>query len=72
MEQSSGESIFSKKPFTIIAIIVFSIVSCGHLFRLFFTWEITFNGAIIPVWVSGFGFLIAAGLAWMLWKETFK
>jgi hypothetical protein len=60
------------KPFTTISIIVFSIIAFMHLLRLFFGWEVIINGMIIPIWISVPGFLIAAGLALMLWIESRK
>lgn len=60
------------KPFTTIAIIVFSLVALMHLLRLLFGWGVVVNGFIIPVWVSILGFAIAAGLAFMLRREAQK
>jgi hypothetical protein len=60
------------KPFTTIVIIVLSIIGFIHLLRLYFGWEVTINGMIVPLWVSAPGFLIAAGLALMLWRESRK
>jgi hypothetical protein len=60
------------KPFTAIAILVFSLIGCVHLLRLFFGWEVVINGMILPVWISAPGFLIASGLALMLWQESRK
>jgi len=70
IEASTKKSKRSSKPFTIIAIVVFSFVSCIHLFRLFFEWEIILNGMIIPLWFSVLGFVIATVLAVMLWREA--
>ena len=61
-----------EKPFTTIVVIVLSVIAFLHLIRLYFGWQITINGAIVPVWVSVPGFLIASGLALMLWKESHK
>ena len=58
------------KPFTAIAVIVFSVIAVLHLLRLFFRWEIILNGGILPMWVSIPGFIIAAGLALMVWRES--
>lgn len=58
------------KPFTLIAIVVFSLVSILHLVRLILGWEILVGGVTIPLWLSGIGFIIAGGLAAMLWRET--
>jgi hypothetical protein len=60
------------KPFTTIAIIVFSLIAFMHLLRLFFVWEVTINGMIVPAWLSVLGFLLSSGLALMLWRESRK
>ena len=60
------------KPFTPIAIIVFSLIAFMHLLRLLFVWEVTINGMIVPVWLSLLGFMISSGLALMLWRESRK
>ena len=60
------------KPFTMLAVLVFALVAILHLFRLVFGWEVTFNGAVVPTWLSIAGLLIAAGLAIMLWRESRK
>ena len=57
------------KPFTKIAIAVFSLVAVLHLLRVIFGWEVIVSGIIIPLWVSVVGFIIAAGLAVLLWRE---
>ena len=57
------------KPFTIVAIIVFSIASLLQLTRLLLGWDITINGITIPLWASGVAFIVAAGLAAMVWRE---
>jgi hypothetical protein len=60
------------KPFTTIAIIVFSLIAFMHLLRLLFVWEVSINGMIAPVWLSLLGFMISSGLALMLWRESRK
>ncbi len=60
------------KPFTTIAIIVFSLIAFIHLLRLFFGWEVTIGGMVLPIWISAPGFFIASGLALMLWRESRK
>jgi len=57
------------KFFTTIAIVVFVLVSLFHLLRYFLGWEIIINTVVIPMWVSLLGFVIAGGLAFMLWRE---
>ena len=58
------------KPFTLIAIVLFSLIALLQLLRFFLGWEIMVNGMTIPVWASAIGFVIAAGLALMVWRET--
>jgi hypothetical protein len=60
------------KPFTVITIIFLSIISLAHIFRYICQWEVTVNGIHIPVWISGIAAILAAGLAYMLWKESFQ
>jgi hypothetical protein len=60
------------KPFTIIAIVVFSLVALLQLLRFVLGWEVMVNGMTVPVWASAIGFIIAAGLAAMLWREARK
>jgi len=60
------------KPFTTIAVIIFSLIASIHLLRLFFGWEVVINGMIVPIWASVPGFLIAAVLAVMLLRESHK
>jgi hypothetical protein len=58
------------KPFTLIAIVVLSLVSILHLIRLVLGWEVLIAGVAIPLWISGVGFILAGGLAAMLWRES--
>ena len=46
---------------------VFAAVAVAHVVRLATGFEIVVGGAVVPVWVSGLGALIAALLAvWMV------
>lgn len=58
------------KPFTNIAIVVFSLIALVHAFRIFYSWQVVVNGMVIPIWASVLGLAIAAGLALMLWRES--
>ena len=60
------------KPFTLVAVLVLSLVAIVQLIRLALGWEVSVNGVIIPVWVSGIAFVVAGGLAVMLWRESRK
>jgi len=59
-----------KKPFTMIAVVLLSLIALVQLLRFLLGWEVTLNGVTVPVWVSGIAFLIAAGLAVMVWREA--
>jgi hypothetical protein len=61
-----------KKPFTLIAIGFFSLIAVLQLLRFILGWEVTVNGLSVPVWVSGIAFVVAAGLAAMVWLEAHK
>ena len=58
------------KPFTTIAVVIFTVMAIAHLIRLFEGWEITVVGLVVPVWWSVFGLIIAGGLALMVWREA--
>lgn len=57
------------RPFTLVAVVVFSLVSVLQLLRLLLGWDITINGITIPLWASGVAVVVAAGLAAMVWRE---
>jgi hypothetical protein len=67
-----GSSDYMKKPFTLLAVLIFAIVAIVHLLRLIYGWEVTLNGVAVPLWASVLGIVIAAGLAVMLWRESRK
>lgn len=58
------------KPFTLLAILVFSLVAMLQLLRVFFGWQVAVNGIFVPLWASVVACLLAAALAFALWRET--
>jgi hypothetical protein len=60
------------KPFTSITVVFLVLIALVQLLRFILGWEVMLNGVTIPVWASGFAFVIAAGLAVMLWREMRK
>jgi hypothetical protein len=58
------------KPFTTVAVVVFSLVALLQLLRVALGWEVSVNGIIIPFWASLIACVVAATLALMLWRET--
>ncbi len=60
------------KPFTTVAVVIFLVIAVLHFLRLFFHWQITINGAIVPIWTSIPGLIITGVLAIMLRREAKK
>jgi Na+-translocating ferredoxin:NAD+ oxidoreductase RnfE subunit len=60
------------KPFTGVAVVVFSLVALLQMLRVAFGWEVTVNGIFIPLWASVIACVVAATLACMLWRETHR
>lgn len=58
------------KPFTTLAVVLLSLIAILQLTRFVQGWEVTINGVNIPVWVSGIAFVVLAGIAAMLWRES--
>ena len=60
------------KPFTAITVVLLTLIAVVQLVRFVLGWEITVNGLIIPVWLSAIAFVIALGLAIMVWREAHR
>lgn len=60
------------KPFTAVAVVVFSVIALLQLLRVILAWEVTINGFAIPLWVSVIACVVAAMLAFMLPREARK
>jgi hypothetical protein len=60
------------KPYTIVAVVLLSLIAVMQLLRFTLGWEVMVNGISIPVWASGIAFLVAGGLAVMVWREMGK
>ena len=58
------------KPFTIVGIVLLSLIAIVQLARLILGWEVSVNGVAIPMWVSGIAFVIAGGVAVLVWREA--
>ena len=58
------------KPFTLLAVVVFTLVSLGQLLRVVLGWTVVINGLTIPSWVSLVAFAVAGLLAIMVWREN--
>jgi hypothetical protein len=60
------------KPVTTIVVILLSAISIAQLLRLIFQVNVVANGVTIPIWLSIFGCIVPAVLAFMLWRENRK
>jgi len=58
------------KPFTTLAVAVFALIALVHLYRLVRPFEVIVHGAAVPQWASWLGLIVAAGLAYMLRRES--
>ena len=57
------------KPAALIATLILTVVALAHLLRIFLRVEVTVGGNPIPMWLSGVAFVLAGGVAIMLWRE---
>ena len=55
---------------SLIAVVLFSLISLGHLLRLVFGVDVLVGGITVPRWVSVVGFIIPILLALALRKES--
>jgi hypothetical protein len=60
----------SMKPASLLAVLVFSLVTIAHVARLIFRTEVIVGGAVIPMWVSVIGLFVSGALAVALWREA--
>ena len=58
------------KPFTTIVVIVLALIALLQLLRFVLRWEVTVNGTVVPVWLSGIACVVAGGLAVMVWRDS--
>ncbi len=60
------------KPAALTATVLLALVALAQLLRLIFRVEVTAAGTAVPLWVSGVAFVVAGGVALMLWRESRK
>ncbi len=58
------------KPFSTVTIALLTLIALLHVLRLWQGWNVTVDGIVVPTWASAVGFVVAAGLAIGLWRET--
>ncbi|MEJ5991654.1 hypothetical protein WG902_16745 [Ramlibacter sp. PS3R-8] len=58
------------KPFTTAAVVLLSLVALLQLLRVAMGWEVVVGGLPIPPWGSVVAFIVAGGLAVLVWREN--
>jgi hypothetical protein len=58
------------RPFTTIAALLFALAVLVHIYRLFRGAQIVVGSHTIPMWCSYVAIVIAAVLAWGLYRES--
>ena len=61
-----------RKPFTLLAALIFAVIALIHFLRLIFGWVVTIVGADVPMWGSVVALVISGILAAGLWWESRK
>ncbi|PYT13254.1 MAG: hypothetical protein DMF51_11315 [Acidobacteria bacterium] len=56
------------KKANLTATLLLACVALAHLLRLIFGVQVTVADRFIPMWVSAVAFLVAGGVAVMLWR----
>jgi hypothetical protein len=57
------------KPFIRAAVFVFSLVALLQLLRVALGWDVTVGAILTPSWASAIVCVVAATLAFMVWRE---
>jgi len=58
------------KPANLMATVLLAVVSLAHLLRVIFGVQVTVADRFIPMWVSEVAFVVAGGMALMLWRSA--
>jgi hypothetical protein len=64
-----GAPIIHVKPFTFLAVVLFTLVALVHVVRFALGWTVLINGVEIPAAVSPLLAAFAVLLAVMVWRE---
>jgi hypothetical protein len=54
----------TQRTFSLVTAMLFLLIALLHAVRLFRGWQITIEGAVVPLWVSWIGLAITGYLAW--------
>jgi uncharacterized membrane protein len=54
----------TQRTYSLVTAVLFLLIALLHSLRLFRAWQVTIEGAVVPLWVSWIGLVIAAYLAY--------
>jgi uncharacterized membrane protein len=54
----------TQRTFSLVTAVLFSLVALLHAVRLLRGWQVTIEGAVMPIWISWLGLVLAAYLAY--------
>ena len=54
----------TQRTFSLVTAMLFLLIALLHAVRLLRGWQITIEGAVVPLWVSWIGLAITAYFAW--------
>jgi uncharacterized membrane protein len=54
----------TQRTFSLITGVLFFLIALLHAARLLRGWQVTIEGAVVPIWISWIGLAIAAYLAY--------
>jgi hypothetical protein len=58
------------KPASLIVSILLGIIALAHALRCVFHTEVLVGGRVIPMWISAVGFVVAAVLSVLVFREA--
>ena len=57
-----------QQTFFVVSGIIFGLVALFHALRVALHWQVSLRSQEIPIWLSGVGFVAAAGMCfWSFW-----
>ncbi len=54
----------TQRTFSLVTAVLFVLIALLHAVRLLRGWQVTIEGAVVPIWISWMGLAIAAYLAY--------
>src|ERR1700674_2491819 len=61
---SSSKDEMAQRTFSLVTAVLVSLIALLHAVRLVRGWQVTVEGAVMPIWISWIGLAIAAYLAY--------